>query len=184
MRFQLFISLLTIISLTGRAQQEDSLFIRSIADEILVNGRAYENLRVLTKQVGGRLAGSPGMVKAEAWGQKTLQQSGANHVWLQECMVPHWVRGGKDEAWVIDAQKKNPRLDVLALGNSVGTGAKGVSAPVMLVNSFEELDQRSEEAKGKIVFYNYKFNDKFVRTFQAYGDAGRYRGQGPSRAAK
>jgi hypothetical protein len=184
MRFKLFITVLTIISLTARAQQEDSLFIRAIADEILVNGRAYENLRVLTKQVGGRLAGSPGMVKAEAWGQKTLQQSGAQNVWLQECMVPHWVRGGKDEAWIIDAQKKNPKLDVLALGNSVGTGAKGVSAPVMLVNSFEELDQRKDEAKGKIVFYNYKFNDKFVRTFQAYSDAVRYRGQGPSRAAK
>jgi carboxypeptidase Q len=184
MRYQLFITLLTIISLTARAQQEDSLLIRSIADEILVNGRAYENLRVLTKQVGARLAGSPGMVKAEAWGQKTLQQSGAEKVWLQQCMVPHWVRGGKDEAYVVNAQKKNPKLDILALGNSVGTGAKGVSAPVMLVNTFAELDQRKDEVKGKIVFYNYRFNDKFVRTFQAYGDAGRYRGQGPSRASR
>src|SRR5687768_16901157 len=184
MRFQLFITVLTIISLTARAQQEDSLFIRAIADEILVNGRAYENLRVLTKQVGARLAGSPGMVKAEAWGQKTLQQSGSDKVWLQQCMVPHWVRGGKDQAWVINSQKKNPKLDVLALGNSVGTGPKGISAPVMLVNTFEELEQRKEEVKGKIVFYNYRFNDKFVRTFQAYGDAGRYRGQGPSRAAR
>jgi carboxypeptidase Q len=170
--------------LTARARQEDSLFIRAIADEILVNGRAYENLRVLTKQVGARLAGSPGMVKAEAWGQKALQQSGAEKVWLQQCMVPHWVRGGKDEAWVINAQQKNPKLDILALGNSVGTGPKGISAPVIVVNSFEELEQRKDEVKGKIVFYNYRFNDKFVRTFQAYGDAGRYRGQGPSRASK
>ena len=184
MRFKLFITVLTIISLTARAQQEDSLFIRAIADEILVNGRAYENLRVLTKDVGARLAGSPGMVKAEAWGQKTLQQSGADKVWLQECMVPHWVRGGKDEAWVINAQKKNPKLDVLALGNSVATGAKGVSAPVMLVSSFDELDRRKDEARGKIVFYNYRFIDKYVMTFQSYSDAGRYRGQGPSRAAR
>lgn len=184
MRFKLFISVCTIFSLTAHAQQEDSLFIRSIADEILVNGRAYENLRVLTKQVGGRLAGSPGMVKAEAWGQKALQQSGSDKVWLQQCMVPHWVRGGKDEAWVVNAQKKNPKLDILALGNSVGTGAKGISASVLLVSSFEELDQRKEEAKGKIVFYNYRFNDKFIRTFQAYSDAVRYRGQGPGRAAR
>lgn len=195
MRFYLFTAILTIISLTARAQQEDSLFIRSIADEILVNGEAYENLRVLTKQVGARLAGSPGMVKAEAWGQKTLQQSGADKVWLQQCMVPHWVRGGKDEAWVVDAQKKNPaaaeglpqawpKLDILALGNSVGSGPKGVSAPVIVVNTFDELEARKDEVKGKIVFYNYRFNDKFVRTFQAYSDAGRYRGQGPSRASK
>lgn len=184
MRSILFITVLTIISSTVRAQQEDSLFIRSIADEILVNGRAYENLRVLTKQVGARLAGSPGMVKAEAWGQKALQQSGAEKVWLQQCMVPHWIRGGKDEAWVMNVQKKNPKLDVLALGNSVGTGPKGVGAPVLLVNTFDELEQRKDEVKGKIVFYNYRFNDKFVKTFLAYSNAGIYRGQGPSRAAR
>jgi hypothetical protein len=34
------------------------------------------------------------------------------------------------------------------------------------------------------VFYNYKFNPTYVRTFQAYGDAAQYRGAGPSRAAK
>jgi len=183
MRFKLFM-FLTIISLNSHAQNEDSLFIRSIADEILVNGQAYENLRVLTKQVGPRLAGSQGMVKAEAWGKKTLEKHAADKVWLQQCMVPHWVRGGKDEAWVIDAQKKNPKLDILALGNSVGTGAKGITAPVILINTFDELEQRKDEVKGKIVFYNYRFNNKFVKTFQAYGDAGRYRGQGPSRAAK
>jgi carboxypeptidase Q len=184
MRLKLFIFLLTFISFSVRAQNEDSLFIRALADEILVNGQAYENLRVLTKQVGHRLAGSPGMVKAEAWGATALKQAGAEKVWLQQCMVPHWVRGGKDEAHIVDAQKKNPRLDVLALGNSVGTGPKGVSAPVVLINSFEELEQRKDEVKGKIVFYNYRFNAKLVRTFQAYSDAVRYRGQGPSRAAK
>ncbi len=96
MRLKLFTAILLFVSFTARAQQEDSLFIRTLADETLVNGRAYENLRVLTKQVGARLAGSPGMVKAEAWGQKTLQQSGADKVWLQECMVPHWFRGGQE----------------------------------------------------------------------------------------
>ena len=183
MRFKLFILFLTIISCSARAQNEDSLFIRSIADEILVNGRAYENLRTLTKQIGPRLAGSPGMVKSEAWGKETLEKQGADKVWLQQCMVPHWVRGGKDEAYVVNAQK-NPKLDILALGNSVGTGPKGVTAPVILVNNFDELEQRKDEVKGKIVFYNYRFNDKFVKTFLSYSDAGRYRGQGPSRAAK
>ncbi|HEX6190917.1 MAG TPA: peptidase M28 family protein, partial [Chitinophagaceae bacterium] len=52
------------------AQNEDSIMIRRIADDVFVNGRAYENLRTLTKQVGARLAGSPGMYKAEAWGQQ------------------------------------------------------------------------------------------------------------------
>jgi carboxypeptidase Q len=175
--------LFMLSGLAAVAQSEDSIMIRRIADEILVNGKAYENLRTLTKKVGPRLTASPGMYKAEAWGLEALKEAGADNVYLQECKVPHWVRGGKDEANYY-AKNQKRTLDVLALGNSQGTGPKGISAPVILINSFEELESRKEEVKGKIVFYNYKFNPKFVRTFQAYGDAVRYRGQGPSRAAK
>ena len=166
------------------AQNEDSIMIRRIADEVFVNGRAYENLRTLTKQVGARLAGSPGMYKAEAWGQQALKEAGADNVYLQQCRVPHWVRGGKDEARFTAGNQKAQSLDVLALGNSQGTGGKWVNAKVILINSFDELEQRKADVKGNIVFYNYKFNPRFVRTFQAYGDANRYRGQGPSRAAR
>ncbi len=180
---KLFSALLLLIVMNSFAQNEDSLLIRKIADDILENGKAYDNLRVLCKTVGGRVAGSPQMQKAEAWGVKALQQSGADKVWLQECKVPHWVRGAKEEVYFTVAGKKTV-LDVLALGNSLGNGPKGVNAQVILINNFEELEQRKDEIKGKIVFYNYKFNNKFVKTFQAYGDASRYRGQGPSRAAK
>jgi hypothetical protein len=75
-------------------------------------------------------------------------------------------------------------LDIIALGNSVGTGKKGISAEVVLVNSFDELEKKKDELKDKIVFYNYKFNDTYINTFHSYRDAGPYRGQGPSRAAK
>lgn len=184
MRFKLFTLLLTIVTWSGYAQNEDSLKIRAIANEILLHGKAYENLRILTKQVGARLTGSPQTYKAEAWGQKALQQAGADHVISQSCLVPHWIRGGKDEAWVAFPGKKNQSLDVLALGNSMGTGPKGIQAPVVLINSFEELEQKKALLKGKIVFYNYKFNDTYVKTFEAYRDAVGYRGGGPSQAAQ
>lgn len=180
---KLFFGLFLLTGFNALSQQEDSILIRKIADEILVNGQAYENLRVLCKTVGPRLAGSPGMLKAEAWGVKALQQAGADKVWLQECKVPRWVRGAKEEAYYIVSGKKIA-LDVLALGNSLGTPSKGVTAPVILINSFDELEQRKDEVKGKIVFYNYKFNPRYIKTFQAYGEASRYRGQGASRAAK
>ena len=171
------------------ATSEDSLLIRRLADTILTDGRTYGNLRLLTKTVGARLSGSAGYYKAEKWGQQVLQESSADKVWLQECMVPHWVRGGKDSAsWVGDGGAggggATGGLDVLALGNSQGTGAKGIKAPVVLINNFDELEQRRDEVKGKIVFYNYPFNPLFVETFRAYGDAVRYRGAGASRAAK
>jgi carboxypeptidase Q len=191
-----FIGFLALL-LSGSAlsQKEDSIFIRKVADEILVNGKAYENLRHLTKKIGARLAGSQGMVKAEQWGLKIMQESGADKAWMQECMVPHWVRGGKDEmsysqivsnknAKMPDARLVRKDFDIIALGNSVGTGKSGITAEVLLINSFEELEKRKEEVKDKIIFYNYKFNNTYVNTFLAYRDANQYRGQGPSRAAK
>ena len=173
----------TFLFFSGFAQHDDSLMIRKIADEILRNGKAYEDLRVLCKTVGARLAGSPEMYKAEAWGQKSLQNAGADKVWLQQCSVPHWIRGAKEQAYFINKSKRQP-LEILAIGNSIGTGAKGVLAPVVLINSFEELEERASEIKGKIVFYNYKFKPEFVKTFLSYADAVKYRGYGASRAAK
>lgn len=167
------------------AQQNDSVAIRRIANEILSNSYAYEDLRVLTKKVGARLAGSQGMVKAEKWGVAALKAAGADSVYMQECMVPHWVRGTKEEGKILSNRRDFvPPLNIAALGNSVGTGAKGVTAQVIEVKSFEELDKRKEEVKGKIVFYNYPFIDTHVKTFNSYGDAVKYRGQGASRAAK
>jgi len=183
---KLFLGLgLAVLGTTAFGQKEDSILIKQLSDEILTNGKAYDNLRHLTKQIGGRLAGSPGMVKAEQWGLKTLQESGADKAWMQECMVPHWVRGGRDEAMASGPALKKPlALDVLALGNSMGSGKAGVTAEVLVVNSFDELEKKKDEVKGKIVFYNYKFNNTYVNTFLSYRDAGQYPGQGPSRAAK
>jgi carboxypeptidase Q len=175
-----------VLPFIGKAQNGDSLFIRRIANEMLTNGKAYENLRHLTKQIGGRLAGSPQMVKAENWGLLTLKQSGADIAYLQECLVPHWVRGGADEAAVIsvDNKKQKKTLDVLALGNSIGSGKKGVTAEVVAVASFDELEKRKDEVKGKIVFYNYPFNPTYIVPALAYRESGIYRSAGPSRAAK
>lgn len=185
MRNPLLIGIACCIGHLAHAQQTDSLAIRSIADEILTNSKAYDNLLTLTKSIGGRLAGSPQMVKAEKWGAAALRDAGADKVFTQECMVPHWVRGEKEQAKIISNRRDAvPLLNVLALGNSVGTGPQGLTAPVIEVRSFEELESRKSEIKGKIVFFNYPFNPRFVKTFYAYGDAVRFRGQGPSRASK
>lgn len=174
---------LAVFSLISANAQTDSAQIRTLANEILQNSQAYENLRVLTKTIGGRLAGSEQMYQAEEWGFKALRSAGGDQVWKQSCLVPHWVRGGIDEASVILKTGKRP-LDVVALGNSIGAGKEGVAADVVLVNSFDELEAKKDQVKGKVVFYNYAFNNTMVRTFEAYSDANKYRAQGPSRAAK
>jgi len=61
----------------------DSGFIKMISDNIFTSRSAYNNLYKLTKTIGGRLAGSPQMVKAEQWGAKAMQDAGADKVTLQ-----------------------------------------------------------------------------------------------------
>src|SRR5678816_4664992 len=104
----LIIAISFLLVTNGFSQNDDSMMIKKISDEILTNGKAYDNLHYLTKQIGGRLSGSPQMVKAEKWGVELMKQSGADKAWLQECIVPHWVRGGKDE--VICYYGNDPKL--------------------------------------------------------------------------
>lgn len=175
--------ILTAASFTASAQVGDSEMIQKISTEILLNGKAYSNLYTLCKTVGQRLSGSNGMYKGEQWGLQTLKDAGAENVYLQQCMVPHWTRGKKEFAgYQTQKPSTDPKFEVIALGNSVGSGDKGVLAPVIEVKNFEELDKRKDEVKGKIVFFNYPFNKTLLRG--AYGDAVRYRVNGPSAAAK
>lgn len=168
--------------------QADSVFFRKMADNVLSSPAAYENLRVLCKTVGPRLAGSPGMYKSEAWGEKAMKEAGADKVWLQECMVPHWERGGIDEAWYSYKDEKGKmqkiKLDVLALGNSMGTGSGGLTKKAVLVNDFDDLEAKKDLLKDAIVIFNNHFNPRNLAVGQSYGESGSYRRSGPSRAAK
>jgi carboxypeptidase Q len=83
---------------------------------------------------------------------------------------------------MVDGNKTSRELDVLALGNSLGSGT--VTAEVLAVQDFAELERRKDEVKGKIVYYNNGFNPTNIKPFISYGEAGIYRRSGPSRAAK
>ncbi|HEX2683860.1 MAG TPA: M20/M25/M40 family metallo-hydrolase [Ferruginibacter sp.] len=179
----LLILICSFSSVAGFSQSDDSMMIKKLSDEILLNGQSYPNLYKLCKTIGGRLSGSPGMYKAEAWGMQVLREAGADNVYLQQCMVPHWVRGKKEYGGYKSPKGKPVHVfDIASLGGAVGTGDKGVSAPVIEVKNFDELNARKDEVKGKIVFFNYPFNKTLLRS--AYGDAVRYRGGGASAAAK
>ncbi len=177
--------LVMLVPCIGIAQNDDSVFIKKIADEILRNGKAYDLLKQLTKNVGGRLAGSPQMVKAEQWGLAAMKQQGADNAYLQQCMVPHWVRGTGDKVFVaeIDNKQTARNLDAAALGNSIGNN-KAIVAEVLAIANFDELEKRKDEVKGKIVYYNAGFDPTNIRTFKSYGETGGYRRNGASRATK
>jgi len=83
-----------------------------------------------------------------------------------------------------NGKKLNRSLDVLALGNSMGTGGKPLVAEVIAVQDFDEMEAKKDQLKGKIVYFNNKFNPTNIQPFKSYGEAGQYRRSGPSRAAK
>lgn len=169
----------------AKAQDVEAKIFKSIADQVLTNSMAYENLRFLSKKIGPRLSGSANAQKAVEATAKMLREAGADTVYLQPCMVPHWVRGEKESGYAVLANGSKYNFRLTALGNSLGSGPKGVKAPVVEVANLEELAQLGEKViKGKIVFVNIPMDPTLVQTFRAYGKAGIGRRSGPSQAAK
>ncbi len=166
------------------AQQKDEEIIRKIYDDALTSRASYQWLEYLSNTIGSRLSGTPAAEKAVIFTKKMLDSLGLDRVFLQEVMVPHWVRGKKENAKMLIGKEKTV-MNVCALGNSVATGAKGVRAEVIEIQSFEEMALiPKEKLNGKIVFYNVAMDDKHVSTFTAYGLSGKYRRKGAAEAIK
>lgn len=164
--------------------QNDSTMIRSFFNEELSKGKSYEMLDHLSNKIGGRLSGSPQSLQAVEWGKRTMEFLGFDKVWLQEVMVPHWVRGDKEQAKII-SQKEKVDVRICALGNSIGTGAKGISGTIIEVKNFKELEKLGRKnIEGKIVFFNRALDPTNIGTGSAYGGAVDQRGSGAVEAAK
>ncbi len=146
--------------------------------------QAYQNLAELTGTIGGRLSGSPQAAKAVKWGEALMKKLGFQNVRLQHVMVPHWVRGKVEKAWIVGRKgRKNIPLAMCALGGSIATPKKGITAEVIEVHSLAEAKALGSEAKGKIIFFNRPMDPTLISTFAAYGRAVDQRGGGASAAA-
>ena len=170
---------------TINAQAQDSKTIRTIYDLALTQSEAYENLRVLCKDIGHRLSGSEEADSAVAWGQRVLEKLELDTIYLQEITVPHWERGRKEKAYFYN-EKGKKMLDVCALGGSVSTGMNQfIKGDVLEVKSLDEVNNLSDSlVKGKIIFYNRPMDPKKISTFSAYGSCVDQRYSGAIEAAK
>jgi carboxypeptidase Q len=163
---------------------QDSLMLRKIYDEELVNGQCYENLRYLCKQIGPRLSGSTNAQQAVFWGKRLMESYHFDRVYLQQVTVPHWVRGGKEKGAIVIGQKRIP-VPITALGMSVATPPDGITAKVVEVHSLKELDTLGEQRlRGKIVFFNQPMDPRYIETGYASYMVGNLRTAGPAAAAK
>ena len=166
------------------AQGNDSSIVRSIYTYALENGKAYDRLDYLSNKIGSRLSGSPGAEKAVQWAKATMEEDQNGRVYLQDVMVPHWIRNDREELAVIVKGKKT-KLRICSLGGSIPTPVNGLRAKVVEIKSFDELKSLGKEKiEGKIVFYNVPMPQKHVSTFDAYSATGKYRWGGAMNAAQ
>ena len=177
--------LLLVIPLSAFAQTStDSAFIRSIYNEALGQGKAYEDLRSLCKDIGARLSGSSEAQMAIEWGKQRLERYGFDTVYLQEIKVPHWERGTKESAWIKGKKGNIQPVKILALGGSIGTNGI-MRGEIAYFESLAALKKATkQEVNGKIVFINQHMDETMINTFKAYGACYTMRGEGAIEGAK
>ena len=179
----IIVILLTSITLNAQNQQDA---IRKIFDEALTNGESYSLLEYLSLKIGNRLSGSPQAAAAVEYTRERMEAYGFDSVYLQEVMVPHWIRGEKEVGRIVNsATFGSKELNVIALGNSVGTGSDGIQAEVIELQNFDQLDLLGKEnIEGKIVFFNRPMDPRNINTFKSYSEANDQRVHGASKAAQ
>lgn len=161
--------------------QQDSLMMERIYTASFEKGKAYENLRYLTKNIGHRIAGSAKADEAVAWSRSLMEELAFDRVYLQEVQMPYWDRGEKEEAYIVSTKKP---LNVLSLGGSVATPPGGLEAEVIEIELLSELRAQGDKVSGKVVFVNKPWDESMVETGIAYGLNSSQRSRGPAEAAK
>jgi len=178
----LFVSVISIVSINA---QTDAEVIKTIYKQSLTNGKSYDWLNHLSNQIGSRLSGSLGAERAVAYTKEEMEKLGLDKVWLQPVMVPKWVRGAQEFAFIESTPGKTTNVNICALGGSIATPALGLKAEVVEVKNFEDLEALGpENIEGKIVFYNRPMQADLILTFEAYGGCVNQRYKGAVEAIK
>ena len=144
-----------------------------LIDAALADSAAYERLTLLVDQFGARFSGSTNLESALDWILEEMERDGLDGVRGEPVMIPHWVRGNESVELLTPRYRKLP---MTGLGGSIGTPPQGITAEVLVVESWEELEARADEARGRIVL----FDPDWV----SYGVNGAYRRQGAIAAAR
>ncbi len=151
---------------------------RDVADQLidaaLSSDAGINRLEYLCYRIGSRLSGSPALARAVQWSLGEMRIAGLSNVRAIPVRVPHWVRG-RESATLIEPLEKP--LFMLGLGGSVATPRGGITAEVVAVSTFDELDKLGKSAvAGKIVVFD--------QPFEGYDETVEYRANGASRAAR
>ena len=144
---------------------------QTVADQIIdysLRGpganQAYDRLAEFTDMFGNRVAGSDNLERAIDYMLKTLEEDGLENVHGEKVNVTHWVRN-KEYAKLLVPREYD--IAISGLGQSVGTPEGGITADAIVVTSFDELKNVSDNVAGKIVVFN--------QDYEGYPTSGSYR---------
>lgn len=165
--------------------QTDEKVISDIYTNSLTNGQSYKWLDYLSNNIGSRLSGSLGAEKAVAWTKEELETLGLDKVWLQPVMVPKWVRGVPEFAYIETSPGSTIKVNICALGGSISTPSAGLKAKIIEVSGVDELEKLGKDKiEGKIVFFNRPMDASLINTFESYGGCVNQRYSGAMEASK
>ena len=184
----IYLAIFFILSLIKVHSQNDK-FINEIISNIyktaLKDSKSYDWLEYLSKNIGPRLSGSLNAERSVKWTKKTLENIGLDSIWLQPVMVPKWVRGNFEYAYIESSPGNTINVNVCALGGSIPTPSSGIKANVIEVKSFKELESLGKkDIKNKIVFFNRPMQKELINTFDSYSNAVNQRYDGARIASK
>ena len=164
---------------------EQLAVMEKLRDAALADPYALTQLRHLTDNIGPRLSGSPQAGQAVEYVAAQMRALGAE-VTLEKAKVPHWVRGVETAelvSWPGQTPGTTQKVVLTALGGSVATPAGGLTAEVVVVDDWKQLNALPTGAvKGKILLFNHKFDKELAAEgdgMDAYGGGVVYRGAGP-----
>ena len=164
--------------------------LKQLQQAALASDYAYRQVAHLANNIGPRLSGSAQAQKAVDYVAGEMKALGLE-VQLEKVMVPHWVRGEENGALLQfpgQAAKTTQKIVLTALGGSVATSAEGLTAEVVVVRDFDELQSLGKEkVSGKIVLFNHPFDKQMAAMDHggdAYGQAVVYRSDAPSATAR
>ncbi len=168
---------ISLALLPATVAAQDAAAYRPAADRLIdaamKDSAAWNRIAELTDTFGHRLSGSEPLERAIDWMLDRMRTEGLENVRGEPVMVPHWVRGEESAELLAPRRKK---LAMLGLGGSTATPAGGITAPVLVVTSFDDLRARAAEARGKIVLFDVPFTN--------YGQTVAYRGAGAAAASR
>ncbi len=177
--------IIAFISMNAFSQNDDEKQLKAFYKTSLNKGQSYHWLSYLSNQIGGRLSGSLNAERAVNYTKKQLDSIGLDRVWLQPVMVPKWIRGAAEFAYIETKPGVTTNVPITALGGSVATLGTGLKAEVIEIKRIEELAKHGrEKIQGKIVFFNKPMQADLINTFDAYGGSVDQRYAGAKEAVK